>query len=617
MANRIKGITVEIGGDTTGLDKALKGVNSTIKNTQSQLRGVNRLLKLDPSNAKLLAQKQQLLQKEISETSDKLNALKEADKQAKVQLENGELGQDKYDALQREIIETGNNLKALEEEAKKVPSALSVSMKEAGDKIKEVGDKTTEVGKGLSTHVTAPIVAIGAASLSAFNEVDKGMDIIVQKTGASGKALKEMQDSMKNLATSIPTDFETAGAAIGEVNTRFGLTGQKLEELSGKFIKFAQLNNIDVSTAIDNAQKVISAFGLKAEDAGALLDTMNAVGQRTGISMDTLAKSMVTNSAALQQLGFSASDAANFLGNVEMSGADTSQVMTGLSKALSNATANGKPMKEALKDIQDSMVNAKSDTEGLDAAIDLFGKKAGPAIYQACKNGSLSFEELGTSLKDNLGNGDSTFNETLDPIDKFKTSMNSLKIVGADVGNSLMTGLQPMLEKFAEIMKSLNEKWNSLSPGMQQAIVKIALIAATVGPVLVVIGKVITAVRTITSALGGLIELLGGTATATTTIGVAGGASAAGTAAAGTAAGGAAVGFGALNVSLLPIITIIAAIIAAVVAIIAIIKNWGAITEWFKGLWEKVSTAIMSIWQGISDFFKGIWEGLVSIFTTV
>ncbi|HGD1861102.1 TPA: phage tail tape measure protein [Streptococcus agalactiae] len=617
MANRIKGITVEIGGDTTGLDKALKGVNSTIKSTQSQLRDVNRLLKLDPSNAKLLAQKQQLLQKEISETSNKLNALKEADKQAKVQLENGELGQDKYDALQREIIETENNLKSLQEEAKKVPSALSVSMKETGDKIKEVGDKTTEVGKGLSTHVTAPIVAMGAASLKAFNDVDAGMDIIVQKTGASGKALNEMQTSMKNLATSIPTDFETAGAAIGEVNTRFGLTGKKLEELSGKFIKFAQLNNTDVSTAIDNTQKVISAFGLKAEGAGALLDTMNAVGQRTGISMDTLAKSMVTNSAALQQLGFSASDAANFLGNVEMSGADTSQVMTGLTKALANATANGKPMKEALKEIQDSMVNASSETEGLQAAYELFGKRAGGAIYQACKNGSLSFEELGTSLRDNIGNVDSTFNETLDPIDKFQTSLNSLKIVGADVGNSLMSVLAPMLTKFSAMMKSLNEKWNSLSPGMQDAIVKIALIAATVGPVLVVIGKVITAVGTITSALGGLIGLLGGTATATTAVGVAGGASAAGTAAAGTAAGGAAVGFGALNVSLLPIIGIIAAIIAAVVAIIAIIKNWGAITEWFKGLWETITTTLMTLWQGIAEFFTTVWNGIVQVFTTV
>ena len=617
MANRIKGITVEIGGDTTGLDKALKGVNSTIKNTQSQLRDVNRLLKLDPSNAKLLAQKQQLLQKEISETSEKLNALKEADKQAKIQLENGELGQDKYDALQREIIETEHSLKALEEEAKKVPSALSVSLQDVGDKIKGIGDKTSEVGKGLSTHITAPIVAMGAASLSAFNEVDKGMDTIVQKTGASGAALAEMQSSMNSLATSIPTDFETAGAAIGEVNTRFGLTGQALEDLSGRFIKFAELNNMDVSTAVDNTQKVISAFGLTAEDAGALLDTMNAVGQRTGISMDTLAKSMITNSASLQQLGFSASDAANFLGNVEMSGADTSQVMSGLTKALSNATKDGKSMKEALAEIQESMVNAGSETEGLQAAYELFGKKAGASIYQACKNGSLSFQELGTSLKDNIGNVERTFDETLDPIDKFKTSMNSLKIVGADVGNSLMTVLQPMLEKFSDTMKSLSEKWNGLSPGMQQAIVKIALIAAAIGPMLVMIGNVITAVGTITSALGGLIALLGGTATATTAVGVAGGASAAGTAAAGTAAGGAAVGFSALNLSLLPIIAIIAAIIAAVVAIIAIIKNWGAISEWFKGVWENVTETVTNLWQSIADFFRGLWDGLVQAFKNV
>ena len=617
MPSRIKGITVEIGGDTTGLDKALKGVNSTIKNTQSQLRDVNRLLKLDPSNAKLLAQKQQLLQKEISETSEKLNALKEADKQAKIQLENGELGQDKYDALQREIIETEHNLKSLEEEAKKIPSALSASLQDAGDKIKEIGDKTSEVGKGLSTHITAPIVAMGAASLSAFNEVDKGMDTIVQKTGASGAALTEMQNSMNSLATSIPTDFETAGAAIGEVNTRFGLTGQALEDLSGKFIKFAELNNMDVSTAVDNTQKVISAFGLTAEDAGALLDTMNAVGQRTGISMDTLAKSMITNSASLQQLGFSASDAANFLGNVEMSGADTSQVMSGLTKALSNATKDGKSMKEALAEIQESMVNAGSETEGLQAAYELFGKKAGASIYQACKNGSLSFQELGTSLKDNIGNVEKTFNETLDPIDKFKTSMNSLKIIGADVGNSLMTVLQPMLEKFSDTMKSLSEKWNGLSPGMQQAIVKIALIAAAIGPMLVMIGNVITAVGTITSALGGLIALLGGTATATTAVGIAGGASAAGTAAAGTAAGGAAVGFSALNLSLLPIIAIIAAIIAAVVAIIAIIKNWGAISEWFKGVWENVTETVTNLWQSIADFFRGLWDGLVQTFKNV
>ena len=114
MANRIKGITVEIGGDVTGLDKALKTVNGTIKDTQSQLKDVERLLKLDPGNTELLTQKQKLLKDAVSATKDKLEALKQAQEQAKQQLESGNLGQDKYDALQREIIETEQNLKDLE-----------------------------------------------------------------------------------------------------------------------------------------------------------------------------------------------------------------------------------------------------------------------------------------------------------------------------------------------------------------------------------------------------------------------------------------------------------------------------------------------------------------------
>ena len=133
MASRIKGITVEIGGDTTGLEKALKQVNSTIKTTQSELKDVERLLKLDPSNTQLLAQKQKDLKDAIGATSEKLNTLKEAQRQAKEQLENGDLGQDKYDALQREIIETEQELRRLQEEAVTTNATLA--------KIEEVGGK--------------------------------------------------------------------------------------------------------------------------------------------------------------------------------------------------------------------------------------------------------------------------------------------------------------------------------------------------------------------------------------------------------------------------------------------------------------------------------------------
>ena len=122
---RIRGITVEIGGDTTGLDKALKGVNSTIKTTQSSLKDVNKLLKLDPVNTNLVTQKQKLLRDAVNATKEKLEALKTAQGQARQQLENGTLGQDKYDALQREIIETEEELRRLQQEAETTSSVLS------------------------------------------------------------------------------------------------------------------------------------------------------------------------------------------------------------------------------------------------------------------------------------------------------------------------------------------------------------------------------------------------------------------------------------------------------------------------------------------------------------
>ena len=110
MANRIKGITVEIGGDTTGLDKALKSVNSSITKTQSALNDVNRLLKLDPSNTVLVAQKQELLAQAVSQTEEKLSALEAAQEQVAAAFARGDIGADKYQAFQREIEETRGNL---------------------------------------------------------------------------------------------------------------------------------------------------------------------------------------------------------------------------------------------------------------------------------------------------------------------------------------------------------------------------------------------------------------------------------------------------------------------------------------------------------------------------
>lgn len=148
MASRIQGITVEIGGDTTKLSTALSKVNKEIRDTQSQLKDVNKLLKLDPGNADLMIQKQRLLAQAISETKEKLDSLKLASQQANDALARGEISQSQYDALQREIVETESALADLERQADQSAVALQ-KIGAAGEKLQSVGASIEGVGKKL------------------------------------------------------------------------------------------------------------------------------------------------------------------------------------------------------------------------------------------------------------------------------------------------------------------------------------------------------------------------------------------------------------------------------------------------------------------------------------
>ena len=396
MADRIKGITIELDGDTTKLSSALKGVNKEIRDTQSNLKDVNKLLKMDPGNADLLAQKQKYLTEAIDATKKKLSEEKEALAQLKAGPQTEETKK-QQEALTREIEATKQSLEGLEDEYKKFGSVAGQQLQVAGDKMKEV--------EGLTKGITVPVAAVGAASVAAWKEVDEALDTVTQKTGASGAALEDMQKRAKSIAETIPTDFQTAGDAIGEVNTRFGLTGDALEDLSKKFVEFASLNSTDVSTSVDNVSSVLNAFGQSSDDAGNLLDALNQVGQATGVSMDTLSQDLSKNASQFQSMGLSAEQAAGFMGAVEMSGLDTSTMLTGLTtmltgltKAQKVATKNGQSLSDALKDFSKTMNSNASDTEKLQAAYDLFGSRAGGAIYNAVQSGKLSLSDLSTTL---------------------------------------------------------------------------------------------------------------------------------------------------------------------------------------------------------------------------
>lgn len=396
---------------------------------------------------------------------------------------------------------------------------------------------------------------------------------------------------VKDLATEIPTDFETAGAAVGEVNTRFGLTGQALDDLSAKFIKFAQLNDTDVSTSIDNVSSVMNAFGMDASEADNLLDALNATGQATGIDMDTLANALSSNAAQLKEMGLTAQQAAGFMGMVEMSGLDTSAAMMGLKTAMKNATADGKTLDQVLAEFSATMQGSGSDAEKLQAAYDLFGSKAGASIYNAVQTGKLNLSDFSGFLGDFEGSVENTFNETLDPIDQFQMTMNSLKETGAEVGNSLMSVLAPVLKELSDKLKSLAEWWNNLGEPMQQMIVKIALVAAAIGPVLVIVGKVISAVGTIMTIIPTVTTAMAGVKTA----------------------------MAGLNAVMAanPIGLIITAIGLLVAAFIYLWNNCEGFREFWINLWEKVKEIAITVWTAIKDFFVSVWEAIKNTFTTV
>ena len=576
--NRIKGITVEIGGDVTGLDKALKTVNKTIKDTQSQLKDVERLLKLDPGNTELLAQKQKLLKDAVSATKDKLQDLKKAQEQAQKQLANGELGQDKYDALQREIIETEQELEKLEKEASKSSVALN-KIAAAGEGLKEIGGKVKEVGQGLTTHVTAPILAIGAASIAAFTEVDSAIDGMITKTGAAGEELENMQQAVENIATTIPTDFQTAAGAVGEVSTRFSDVGDNLEELSKKFVEFATINNIDVVTAVDNVQASMAAFGEPTSRAGIVLDTLNGIAQQTGVDINTLTTLLTQNAGVMKEMGLDYEDAANFLANLNKNGVDVNTTMTALKKAWQTASKEGKSMSEMLADMNKKIKEAKTDQEAYQAAIELFGAKAGPAIAEAIRDGRLSLEELNVLMSDYAGNVENTFNATLDPIDQNTMLLNELKLLGSELAATFQDMLLPVMETLREKLAALREWWAGLDESQQQNIIRIAGIVAAIGPLLVVIGQVISMIGTIMT----LAPMIGAAITA-----------------------------------LSGPVGIVIGIIAGLVAVgILLYKNWDKIKAKAAELgaaisekWEEIKTKTSETWTSIKEDISSKWEDI-------
>ena len=299
MADRIKGITIMIGGDTTGLNKALGGVNKEINNTQKQLKDVERLLKLDPTNTKLLEQRQRLLGDAIRETKTKLDTLKTAEQQVQQQFAEGKVSQQQYDALQREIVATSADLKRLEDQTKKSNAVLSG--------ISAGAEKLSAGASGVATGFAPVTAAVGGLAAAAY---------------ATVPATKELRDDLSKLDANAEENAVSADAAreawrafavqSGETDSAVEATSNLLqagftesnlqkavEGLAGAAQRFP--DTLKIESLADSLQETL-ATGNATGQFGELLDRLGIGAENFSVQLANCATDAEKQNLALQTL---------------------------------------------------------------------------------------------------------------------------------------------------------------------------------------------------------------------------------------------------------------------------------------------------------------------------
>ena len=415
--------------------------------------------------------------------------------------------------------ETGQNkLKAaLDEtnEALKEQGDVSIDTAKKLQKIEEAGEKVSDVGKKMSIGVTAPIVAAGAAGLAAFSEVDEALDTIITKTGATGDVADSLATSFENVGSNTHLELQTVGEAIGEVNTQFGFMDKKLEDSTNYILQFAEINGTDVSQSAIYARQAIEAYDLSYDDLNKVLDVTTKTSQNTGQAVDSLFDSAIKGAPQIKQLGLSFGEGVTLMGQFEQAGVDGNAALSSLSKATVAYAKDGKSLSEGLGELQDKIKNASSETDAINAAAEVFGTKGGPRMADAIRRGTLNLEDLAKIADESQGSVGETFEATLDPIDKSNQAINNAKLALADVGESVQISLLPFFEMAIDALKSFKGWWDSLDQGTKTWIITIAGIIAAVGPVLVVLGtlmssvtKIVTGIRVLQGVWSGMTALL-------------------------------------------------------------------------------------------------------------
>ena len=643
MASRIKGITVEIGGDTTGLDKALKSVNSSIKTTQSGLKDVSKLLKLDPTNTELLTQKQKLLKDAIGSTKEKLDALKLAQEQAKAQLESGDLGQDKYDALQREIIETEQELKRLQEQAIESNAALA-KIEEVGDKLQTAGDKISGAGQKL-LPVTAAVAGLGTAAVKTTADFDTSMSQVQATMGITKDAETQLNgesvntvEALRDLAKQMGSETAFSASECADAMNYLALAGYDTQEIYDTLptvLNLAAAGGIDLASASDMVTDAMSALGMETSEADTMVDQMSKTASTTNTSVAQLGEAILTIGATAKTVKGGTAElntALGILANNGIKGAEGGTHLRNVILALQSPTDKAAACMESLgvevydsegnmRSLNDILGDLNTSMDGMTSAekqniiSSIFNKTDLAAVNSLLVSTGDSWDSLQLSITESGGAAQQMADTQLDNLSGQITILKSaLEGLAISFGEILMPKIRAAAKKIQEFVNKLN----GMNDEQKETVVKIAAVVAAIGPMLILFGKVTSTVGTAMKGFSGL------------TKGIAKlGVKIAGSSGSITGLGSA---LGAVAGPVLAMVAVIGTLAAAFATLWKtndefrenIIGTWNQIKETVSGFcqgivdrlnslgfeFESITEVLSAVWQGFCELLAPVFEGV-------
>jgi TP901 family phage tail tape measure protein len=613
MAETIRGINVVIGADTTRLSKALSDVNQKSKDIQSELRQVERLLKFDPSNTELLAQKQKLLSEAVTNTSEKLERLKSVQQQVADQLARGEISEGQYRAFQREIVKTEQELQKLEDQLRSISAEAKKSADEIAESFKNVGDNLSNVGQTMTATVTAPVVAAGAAMLKSADDAEAAQGKLQASLGITAQEAEKLGQISRDVwKKGFGESVDEAAQAVSALYTVVGdIPEKELAALSKGVMTLTEAFGIDMTEGVSAVSTVMKNFKVDGQEA---LDFITYAAQNTtGVFREDLADALTELAPTLHGMGASGQEAFDLIIAASKSGMENFDALSSITQSFTdNLIASGKDTDAMFQKIGGNALQMwEQYKKGNASAYDVLiatTKGLGEMDNQLLKNqiGAALFgdawTEAGAEAITSLGNVDGKLEGVRGAAEKAGDALhNNFGAKLSQALRELQEAISPALEPIADIItnsvvpavKSMAEWFANLSPTAQKFTLAVAGILAVIGPLLMSIGMMMPAFTGIFGAITKVTDVV-------------------------SKAGGVMGLFSKALTFLTGPVGIAVAAIAGLIAIgVLVYKNWHEIKAFLLQTWETIKSVAINVWNGIKSFLSATWNGIKTIVTVV